>query len=878
VGRIRPGTVTEEGGTGWIIADGRIVSAGHVFKNPGYVDVIEFKVDPSSSAGTITLSDPEDQYMIDDESIIKHDDGEYNFGDDWAVFEVFANPNTGLMPKEAQCAYYNVKQDVNAVNLRVTGYGIDNELTKNRTLQTDTGLNNGSSNNILYYRVDTQPGNSGSPVIDVATGYAIGVHTDPGCNVGGGANVGTSFLNTFFWSEMPIEITVDQLDEDGGRLDKTTVGIWGTNDFINFPIPKKFIFYDGDHATFRGKQNLENDPSEKYHRWNEFQDVTNHQTFEIDGSFTRLVSNFKKTYGGITIKSQLIYGNEGNNDIIEFKDPWFIDYADPNYGGNLRNRGMKSTGLDALRFWERSSPFYPNYNTIYGNNPYYGVFLDRPFTGNNSYYSIHVPQEQTFQAHTEDVTGYFLNWEANPSSAASFQNANNLTTPVVFHQDNTTVMALYKGHLASENSMATGYNNARRVVRDGSGTYHMVYEDNNEIWYTSSSNGSTWSAEVRISYAIDEEEGYHSPAIAIDADPTGQKIVVVWEAQNEEGLSGVEHYVCYRQKYQGAWSDIEYFPEDPVFESYYTSLETIYPVVYAEGVGYVIVTWKVRSVYDEQDRVFIRLKTQGEWTDIAEVPDVEGHPALTRKLSGESKTKLAWSDGSNIHLISGDFTGEEWEWDEVVDITNSSPAYYVNDQPSVDVDENNYLHITWQKRELTALQREYVAHKDDQYNYQTEFIKTGYTLHSPLVTSNASNGNIRLAYHATTTYGLSSVRTIESPHTQYFWSPENVIAYDSRYPSFVPRSPVSFLAYTKYNGAPYFVKTAQPYSQKLMSSNIAKYNRSKEVKFENIPFNANESVSGFINFEVDLGIEELKKAKSSYHPDKTLAKYRVSLK
>ena len=55
----------------------------------------------------------------------------------------------------------------------------------------------------MRYQTDTEGGNSGSPVIDDATGFAVGVHTHGGCSVGGGGNNhGTSTFNAAFWDAL----------------------------------------------------------------------------------------------------------------------------------------------------------------------------------------------------------------------------------------------------------------------------------------------------------------------------------------------------------------------------------------------------------------------------------------------------------------------------------------------------------------------------------------------------------------------------------------------------------------------------------------------------------------------------------------------------
>ncbi|TQV77584.1 hypothetical protein FLL45_04535 [Aliikangiella marina] len=52
----------------------------------------------------------------------------------------------------------------------------------------------------MRYTADTTGGNSGSPIIDEATGEAVGIHSHGGCSSSGGNNNGTSFFNTALWN------------------------------------------------------------------------------------------------------------------------------------------------------------------------------------------------------------------------------------------------------------------------------------------------------------------------------------------------------------------------------------------------------------------------------------------------------------------------------------------------------------------------------------------------------------------------------------------------------------------------------------------------------------------------------------------------------
>ncbi|NNF57946.1 MAG: PKD domain-containing protein [Rhodothermaceae bacterium] len=195
------GRLLDIGCTAWIIADGRFVSAGHCLSSTFLVDVVEFNVPLSLSNGTLQHPGPEDQYTVDIGSIESVNGG---VGNDWGVFEVFDNTQTGLSPIEAQGASFNVVQDLGPATIRITGYGVDSG-SDNQTQQTHTGPNVGSSGTTMNYQTDTEGGNSGSPVIDEATGNAVGVHTHGGCSTsGGGNNSGTSTFNSAFWDALDI--------------------------------------------------------------------------------------------------------------------------------------------------------------------------------------------------------------------------------------------------------------------------------------------------------------------------------------------------------------------------------------------------------------------------------------------------------------------------------------------------------------------------------------------------------------------------------------------------------------------------------------------------------------------------------------------------
>lgn len=183
------------GCTAWIIPNGKFGTAGHCLDGSG-ADVVEFNVPPSLPNGTLQHPGPQDQYSVNVATKIFSNSG---IGNDWGVFEVYPNSVTGLMPKQAQNAYWPLVQDLGPDSIRITGYGVDDG-TANQTQQTHIGPNAGSSGTTMRYVTDTEGGNSGSPVIDGLTNVAVGVHTHGGCSSSGGNNNGTSLFNSAFWA------------------------------------------------------------------------------------------------------------------------------------------------------------------------------------------------------------------------------------------------------------------------------------------------------------------------------------------------------------------------------------------------------------------------------------------------------------------------------------------------------------------------------------------------------------------------------------------------------------------------------------------------------------------------------------------------------
>ncbi len=222
--------------TGWIIANGAHLTAGHCADPLSDFGILEFNVPASDADGSVNFAAADDQYPIDSSSATFHNNGR---GDDWAVFGVYTNSNTGLYPVQAQEAFYRLAMpaDADPQSLRTTGFGVDGpapcfgdrnlagcstaaQNSDNKVQQSNAGNylgETGSPNDIyIEYQVDTQPAGSGSPVLSRTTtvSMAVAIHTTGGCT-GTYGNSGTSFAHTTLSTTIatfpaPIVTYVDQ--------------------------------------------------------------------------------------------------------------------------------------------------------------------------------------------------------------------------------------------------------------------------------------------------------------------------------------------------------------------------------------------------------------------------------------------------------------------------------------------------------------------------------------------------------------------------------------------------------------------------------------------------------------------------------------------
>ena len=193
----RQGRIMPMGCTGWLISNGscanRFLTAGHCMNAGQQNLLVEFNVPLSTGTGTLVHPGVSDQFPIIASSI--QSTGDAGIGVDAAQFFTGAN-NLGEHARNRMGAgAYTVASSAPTgagLNIRVTGFGTDDEPTKTQTQQTNTGPSVAKVGTNIRYTVDTEGGNSGSPVVTTSNGLAIGIHTHAGCGAGGGHNNGTA--------------------------------------------------------------------------------------------------------------------------------------------------------------------------------------------------------------------------------------------------------------------------------------------------------------------------------------------------------------------------------------------------------------------------------------------------------------------------------------------------------------------------------------------------------------------------------------------------------------------------------------------------------------------------------------------------------------
>src|SRR5690554_278188 len=322
----------------------------------------------------------------------------------------------------------------------------------------------------------------------------------------------------------PPAITIDQKLSNGQQVGVLRKWEESESEWSDEFLPgSQFYFPVSSQQTLLGDQNIHS--NQKYNIWKTItgdeDDVTNHYTFTIRPNDNNFTSQFAPTYSGVTIKNAL-EGTSVTGGTLAFRDPWLIDYTDGSFGGQKRNRGMVNA-----EFKSRTSPFYPDYNTVYdGGNEYQGVFLNQDLTQTPTYYKLWAGNQLINLGSPIGVRQFFFqNWSATGATLQTFGNDAN----VVFTSGNAIVQANLKGQGLSNDQNAFFNSSQRKFVKTSNGDLHYVYSSLGHIWYERSTDGgNTWTIANGGNY-LDNGEG---KLPSIDENGYDNFVVIAYQERN----------------------------------------------------------------------------------------------------------------------------------------------------------------------------------------------------------------------------------------------------------------------------------------------------------------------------------------------------------
>ena len=458
---------------------------------------------------------------------------------------------------------------------------------------------------------------------------------------------------------------------------------------FNFPI-NSVQTIQGDQAIYS---------NEKYNNWNfDKSDVKNHHTFPITSQTNSLTSRFEPTQPGITIKNSLEETSVDGGQ-VEFRDPWFIDYPDPAFGNQLRNRGMN----DAI-YYQRPSPFNPT-----NGGQYKGVFLNQDYNiQGNPYYKVKLDLTQDITLYnTGNPAGrthkfYFRNWSYD-ANKISLQTPGSNETAVVFKTTDAVLSANLKGTQLSDQTNAYNTNSQRKYVKTDNGYLHSVFESMGKVWYeVSSNNGVSWVLQNNgnpISTsgkqpAID----YHYFYDSYSGD-TYHQTVIVW--QEQYGSNSKIKVAYFHRVFDTPPGTMEWLDTDDaatVAGSYSTTNCTPVISYYGSDLKIVFKNGNSGALLCRQGLVNIVSGTYLYGTGPTTLTSTNSNsvnPSIAVNKSGTSTVRLVWEqiqDASNSSIkyaviVAAQISG-------AIATISTGSGYPLNFSPSISV-ANNFPVVSW---------------------------------------------------------------------------------------------------------------------------------------------------------------------------------------
>ena len=482
------------------------------------------------------------------------------------------------------------------------------------------------------------------------------------------------------------QVIVDQKLPDNTSIDSVGLYNFSQTRFDKFSVPQTFLWDVGSNKTLQGSQKLLN--YNKYLSWLNEPDVINHRTINIEPSTNFLTSQFNPTQNLIKIQNSL-EGTTLEGGKVEFADPWFVDYPDPNFpkpGGGYyeRNRGMKQSGPDALVYYERNSPFSPNWFSPYDGRQYKGVFLNQSGPGSGwqgTYYKVGMLEEQLITVNGQQRKFFPYKWTGN---GVNFQNEEHRQTGVVFTSSDATATAVLKGQLMSNDQNGISSGSQRKLVRTDNGIYHCVYESMGEVWYTHS-----LTSNFNGSWSNDQLVEFHSKNPSIDYE--GNTIKVVYETTEITiPWSPCIYMRTFVQNPGGLYEpqSEEFIAEIPL--SYFGSAKPV--IAYNDVVVLAAYRKNITDGIYQKSKWYVAGNWQ--WGNEGLIPNTNSYSSNPSIVGRYNWVYLAWQHSLGIRYIFGYAQGANWIYNNYAIISTGS-GYTNNYSPSISLAKNAYPVVSW---------------------------------------------------------------------------------------------------------------------------------------------------------------------------------------
>jgi len=219
----------------------------------------------------------------------------------------------------------------------------------------------------------------------------------------------------------PTFVTFDQKSSSNNSFGN--LEFW-ENNWVQYIVPVTFKKTVTTIQTVKSDKNVNS--GDKFHDWNSSL-YENHNHIEIQDGMNSIIAHHDNIFNA-TINYEVKDGSSSNT--IEFKDPWFDDFEDGNYG--FKNRGEYAI------FHSKQEPFY-----LTAGSENKGVFLNQSGPSQNWNPPCYEIRASNAYATTNGIYE-FSHWEDEPINSIAFENENTRETKVVFLQPDASIKAVYQ--------------------------------------------------------------------------------------------------------------------------------------------------------------------------------------------------------------------------------------------------------------------------------------------------------------------------------------------------------------------------------------------------------------------------------------------------